>query len=781
MYNYGLGNPGLGNYYNPYETEEERRRREEAESNTLLGKQEVETYADGSQTIKTTQEVPAQPAITPVRVSPVQQMPVAQPVAPVVPETYGRMIQAESAGRDFDAQGRPLTSPKGALFAAQVMPQTAAQPGYGIRPAAAQTPEEYNRVGQEYFQAMLGQFGGDQQKAAAAYNAGPGRIQQAERQAAEKGGSWMDYIPRETMQYVGKVFEGMIPSAQAAQPVAPSAGAGRGVVGMPQAVPGEGVAVATGQGVQGTMAARPNTVAQQQAIVTGQAQPVRTSEGYIANYQEMQDDPEQLLALRKDTNAPEWIRKRAGERAYELMNAEVKKAESTQQAQQLAQAAAQGDRKASMTIARELQKQEGSWLKMILLGFISPQLAGEEAVKLGFGNKWTNTTDLEGKPVLLQTNARGLPLKGYRADGTAIPEDQLVAIGGQAAGRQLDIVGGTFVNDTTGEVGRVVTDKKTGQSYIQTDSGPKPMTGFRPQSATGTAADQRARALQDLNIKLQGKTAEEAMAILRPYNQQLVAAGYPRVQPDELGIRAPQVGAPAAGAVPVPPGQAPAMAAAPMAAPGGPVAPSPAGQPAPAAQMAPTRPTGPQMAAGAEARKTIAEAAGKVVADEAKLISDINGGNRAIDILRNKNTNFGGLLQGQLPGEQTVGKFLGTQESQNTRNVLEYVDKLNAAGAKALGTNPTDRDLQFLLANAPNVGTPAEEVASWIERVQERIRDNIEIARKQVETGGAYQPPVPQGGGTKSPAAGTTSSGNTAMTPAERARAELERRKKERQ
>lgn len=44
-------------------------------------------------------------------------------------------------------------------------------------------------------------------------------------------------------------------AAAAAQQNALGAGAGRGTVGMPQAIPGEGVAVATGQGVQGTTSA----------------------------------------------------------------------------------------------------------------------------------------------------------------------------------------------------------------------------------------------------------------------------------------------------------------------------------------------------------------------------------------------------------------------------------------------------------------------------------------------------------------------------------------------
>jgi hypothetical protein len=188
-----------------------------------------------------------------------------EPAAPTaVAPTYNRMLQAESGNRDYDEQGRPITSPKGAMFAGQVMPATAAAPGYGIKPAASQTPEEYNRVGREYYQALLKQFGGDEQKAAAAYNAGPGRIQQ--NLEANQGQLNVAQLPKETQGYLGKIFkgvgnvvEGMIPSAQAgtlpqravapqAAPVAPVAPATRTAINpetgetYQQMIPSAGVA-----------------------------------------------------------------------------------------------------------------------------------------------------------------------------------------------------------------------------------------------------------------------------------------------------------------------------------------------------------------------------------------------------------------------------------------------------------------------------------------------------------------------------------------------------------
>jgi len=689
----------LGNYIGDWETEEERRKREEL-ANTAISTQEVKTYGDGTVERITKEEVPGDyaPAIQPRAVQPVQQQPVQQPVAPVNPDTYQRMIQAESRGQDFDAQGRPLTSPAGAMFKAQVMPATAANPGYGIRPAQAQTPEEYNRVGAEYYQAMLKKYNGDEQAAAAAYNAGPGRVDR--NMQANAGMMNVSQLPQETQRYLAQV-----------QP------------GQPQPAPQPMAAQAAPQALE--------------------AAPLTSTQGIDA-YQTAQDDPMKLLALRNDKNAPEWIRERAGNRAYELMDTEIKQKTSAEQAKALVAQAAQGDRKASNTIARELQNQDGSWLKMILLGFISPQLAGEEAVKLGFGNKWTSSTDMDGKPVLVQTNAKGLPLKGYRADGTEIETKDLVALGGGK--RNLDIVGGTYVNDQTGEVGRIVTDKNTGKSFVQTDKGVKPMTGFRPQGQGGSMADMRTRAVQDLNIKLQGKGIEEQMAILRPYNQQLVANNYAPVQPAEVGINVPQVAqaAPAGQAQPVQPTPQPSMAqqaaasGQPMRPLSQPVVPGQPSMPAPA-PAAGTRPTATQLEAqktgATTASKEISGAAATEVAKSADTANMIRGIEKSIKILDSGKHNIGSMasgVAGRGPIAQAIGSQFETADSRNTKTVMDMTNKLAADGLKALGSNPSTVDLEFWTKFKPDASSDPQFVKEWIETRSEDLQRRINFARQQL-------------------------------------------------
>lgn len=109
--------------------------------------------------------------------------------------------QTESGNRDFDANGNVVTSPVGARFAMQVMPATARDPGFGLRPADPNDAADMNRLGREYRAVMEDRYGGDLAKMWAAYNAGPGRTDQA---IAKHGDNWLAHMPAETRDYVAK-------------------------------------------------------------------------------------------------------------------------------------------------------------------------------------------------------------------------------------------------------------------------------------------------------------------------------------------------------------------------------------------------------------------------------------------------------------------------------------------------------------------------------------------------------------------------------------------------
>lgn len=121
------------------------------------------------------------------------------PVAPFAPNRLdGITAYAESRNRDF-VNGRPITSPAGARFAMQVMPSTARDPGFGLRPANPTDAADMNRLGREYRATMERRYGGDYAKMWGAYNAGPGRI---DALVQRHGDNWLRYAPRETQNYV---------------------------------------------------------------------------------------------------------------------------------------------------------------------------------------------------------------------------------------------------------------------------------------------------------------------------------------------------------------------------------------------------------------------------------------------------------------------------------------------------------------------------------------------------------------------------------------------------
>jgi hypothetical protein len=115
---------------------------------------------------------------------------------------FDRMVAVtlgtESGNRDTDANGNILTSPAGAQGRMQVMPGTNRDPGFGVRPAADDSPEERARVGRDYLAAMMRRYGNDPAKAWAAYNAGPGAVDHA----LGAGGDWLAQLPGETQAYV---------------------------------------------------------------------------------------------------------------------------------------------------------------------------------------------------------------------------------------------------------------------------------------------------------------------------------------------------------------------------------------------------------------------------------------------------------------------------------------------------------------------------------------------------------------------------------------------------
>lgn len=112
----------------------------------------------------------------------------------------------EQAVMQVESGGNPAAvSSKGAVGTMQTMPGTLRDPGYGVVPARDQSPAEQERVGKDYLGAMLRQYA-DPRAALAAYNWGPGNVDNALRAAGGNVDAMLASAPAETRAYVPKVL-----------------------------------------------------------------------------------------------------------------------------------------------------------------------------------------------------------------------------------------------------------------------------------------------------------------------------------------------------------------------------------------------------------------------------------------------------------------------------------------------------------------------------------------------------------------------------------------------
>ena len=142
--------------------------------------------------------------------------------------------QQESGGRRYKADGKtllegPQTKYGTAKGEMQVLDMTNKDPGYGVKPAQDDSPDERARVGRDYLRAMVNKYG-DKKTALVAYNWGPGNTDKW----LDKGGDFSK-LPKETQNYVTKIT-GALGSTKLAQAPAPATPKTKPKSGLQQAV-----------------------------------------------------------------------------------------------------------------------------------------------------------------------------------------------------------------------------------------------------------------------------------------------------------------------------------------------------------------------------------------------------------------------------------------------------------------------------------------------------------------------------------------------------------------
>lgn len=117
------------------------------------------------------------------------------------PNMMKAIAMQESSNRHTDENGQLITSPVGAVGKYQIMPSTAAQPGFGLKPLdlATATEAQHEEFSRNYLNKLNERFGNQPDLTLAAYNYGVGNV---EKLLQQYGVKWKEHLPTETSNYL---------------------------------------------------------------------------------------------------------------------------------------------------------------------------------------------------------------------------------------------------------------------------------------------------------------------------------------------------------------------------------------------------------------------------------------------------------------------------------------------------------------------------------------------------------------------------------------------------
>ena len=622
----------------------------------------------------------------------------AQPIATqtntAAPNYINAIQQNETGGLPNPNAAVGASGERGAM---QVLPSTSQNPGYGVKPAANNTPEEINRVGRDYYGAMKNRYG-DPVLAAAAYNGGPGRMDAAIARSQAEGGHPMQYMPASTQQYAANFAQsiGYKPGQTAEQN--PS-------IDRPWDNPAGGL----------------NLPGQE---THAQANMVNDARG----------DPQKLHEIAYSATTTPGVRKAALDEILDY-HTTMKK---TDEANAAIEKMASGDPRATNDFVRETKRpsEEGSILKAMFYARMGlTGMAQEEQQKLLGQQLTTSTGIMDGEHYTLRTDRQGNIQRAYDAAGKAVDDKTLAGLQANRIGKIN--VGGEYFQDKSGNTYRSAVDDK-GNAYAlnitngQRYSGTAPLERVRDVAAinkietTTTEMGKRNEQRQTTNLKFAGPiaytkagagyigkfNAENGTNL--GYNAQGVLTDHntgQTVAPDQQGnISATTVTENAA--------------------------------PASTAGLTPA-----QITARNKAQGKLSAASAATVAEAGKAADTIAKGEKAIALIDSGPHNIGPLIAGTLAGGGPIGEAIGTQfnttGARNTKEIMNVVRDIGAAAAQSqIKGHLTNQELSFITNYKPTERSDPQMVRDYIEKSIKSIQRAQAQAQSQVNTGGTAANPV---------------------------------------
>jgi hypothetical protein len=590
---------------------------------------------------------------------------------------------------------------------------------------------------------------------------------------------------------------------------------------MPTAVPGEGVAVATGQGVQGTMSmnqppeqpapispyslstgVNPMGLGTQQQRMMQPAPSVEPTIQAASNYQLAQDDPNALFKIGFDENQPEYLRNRAKDRALELYNNQKTETKASEIIPTLTPSQIADSIKNGKAPKGEDTPGIGTWLQYLLLKHVGlNDMANDVGQKLGIGHAWQNAviTDENGKEKTVEvlTSANGKVLKGnFAGTNIALSPDQLSEATNELLGKGVHVTKvENRINPQTGEVVHVQTLSNGNERF---KLGGKAYTGDKsvliPEAQHTKQEDTRVNAGYSNLSKLTSMPTQQ-----QRYEALRSAGVSPKRIEQELGLPEGSLSK-----------KAPTTTTATTATPATTTTPATTATPAtPATTTTPATPAAgyipPKTAEVAQnpaeeptqrlgesnevfkARLKTWETKNKLQQKDAEefskkavdIRSTLNKFREGVDVIDSGNHNLGPNFSlrgaGPLPKvQQFFGEQFGTDDSANTAMLRSLITRGGLEGIKNyMGPAISNFDVQTWMKNNPiTESSPPQAIRAWLQKTHDAMLDAAEIQRKNALNQGMIEPSFSLGNKISQP---TQSS--TTMSPADLARAEIERRK----
>jgi hypothetical protein len=693
-----------------------------------------------------------------------------------IPDDFNRMLQVESGNRQVDSQGRIMTSPKGALGAAQVMPATAMNPGFGVpsifdlaekqgikvqnrdETTAKQllANENLNRqFGLNYHTAMKGKFG--DQGGAAAYNAGPGAVQR--NMNANAGRMNVGQLPQETQGYLAKLgnaVSSVIPSAQAGTvPQAPANVGSSGFQAYDRNRPGNAAYAGNAPAPQAepTQATSPYSLATgvpQQGLGTAQQRAMPqpavgmgpdTTTQAIGRFQLLQDNQDAMFKMAYDETQPEYLRQRAKDRGIELYN----------QQRELANAEKKLPTLTPTQVADTIKGGRGSvgdWAQYLLFKHLGlNDLANEKGDQLGIGHAYENATITDEKgnerSVEILRSASGKTLRGKFTgkDGAELTQDQLEQASAGILGKGVHIskvedvinpMNGERIQEQTMSNGKT-RYRKGGQAYTGDTS------SFQNANAWEKDQDQKSAAANRFITAnyAAGATPQQQYAAYRQ------AGVHPRYIESMMGLPEGTL-TKQGGNQPAPAKAAEAEAKVPVAT---------AKQEdifAPVVQgVGESKTTFEARKADTEAkRKPLEKQIATPFIDKSAGIQQVlNNFRNAIEAIDSGEHNIGPLLGSKTtdvgaPVAQALGSLRTTKASENTKLIESYMTEAGLAKIKdTMGPAISNFDVQTKIKNMPvDIRRSPEAIRKWMLEQYKSVYDQAARAKDITERLNMIQP-----------------------------------------